>query len=150
MHIVQEQQRRFTVIQRSQMVLTTTHFLATLRGTQKTMAHRDLLPMERNPSAASLPTDLACTTWQAMLGSGARIGMGFIHQQASLTPQDPRLVWSICFVAAPGAPTPTTAVRRCATTARPTLSATASGSVSQRLRRDIAKGLCWNKRLIQQ
>ncbi len=29
-----------------------------------------------------LPTDLACTTWQAMFMSGARIGMGFIHQQA--------------------------------------------------------------------
>ena len=56
MHIALKQQRRFTVIQRNQMVSTTQHFLATLRGTQEIMAHQDLLLMERRLSAASLPT----------------------------------------------------------------------------------------------
>jgi hypothetical protein len=76
MHIAPEQQRRFTVMQHSQLVSTTTHFLKTLRGTAGTQGAKP------TPWAASLPTDLACMTWQAMCGSGARIGMGLIHQQA--------------------------------------------------------------------
>jgi hypothetical protein len=82
MHIAPEQQRRFTVFLDIQVEQTTTHFLATLRGTQETMAHQDLLPMEQKPWAASLPTRWAFTTCQEMFGSGAKIGMGFIHQVA--------------------------------------------------------------------
>ena len=54
----------------------TTHFLATLRGTARMQAAK------LTPWAASLPTRLACMTWQAMFWSGARIGMGLIHQEA--------------------------------------------------------------------
>ena len=126
MHIAPEQQRRFTVIQRSQMVSTTTHFLATLRGTTVTQATKP------TPWAANLPTDLACMTWQAMFMSGAKIGMTVLttpraHLQ---TPQDRRLVLTVCYAAASGATTPATAARRSAAASRPTTSAPAAASVS--------------------
>ena len=121
MPIAPKQQRRFTVMRclqqkGSQMVSTTTHFLATLRGTQETMAHQDLLHMEQKPSAASLPTDLACTTCQAMFGSGARIGIAIrtTPRALFLTPQDPRLELTVCCAAATGATAPSPPARRCA------------------------------------
>ena len=137
MHIALAQQRRFTVFLDLQVEQTTTRFLATLRGTQEIMAHQDLLPMERKPSAASLPTDLACMTWQAMFGSGARIGIALLttpraHLQ---TTQDPRLGRPVCCAAAAGTATPTTAARRSAATTRPAPSTPTSGSVSGGLRR---------------
>ena len=133
MHIAQEQQRRFTVIQRSQLVSTTKRFLATLRGTTVTQAAKPTL------SAASLPTDLACMTWQAMFGSGARIGIAVLttpraHLQ---TPQGPRLVLTVCCAAASGATTPATAARRSATPPRPTTSTNASASASLAIRNYI-------------
>ena len=140
MHIAREQQRRFTVIQHSQLVSTTTHFLTTLRGIQETMAHQDLLPMERKPSAASLPTDLAFTTWQAMFGSGARIGIAVrttprAHLQ---TPQDRRLVLPVCCAAAAGtSASPAAAARRSATKSRPSASTFSTGSVSRGLRKQL-------------
>ena len=136
MHIAPEQQRRFTVSLDIQVEQTTTHFLATLRGTQETMARQDLLPMERRLSAASLPTDLACTTCQAMFMSGAKIGIAVLttpraHLQ---TPQDPRLACTVCCAAAAGSTTPTAAARRSASAARPATSTTAAASVSRGLR----------------
>ncbi len=94
--------------------------------------------MERKPSAASLPTDLACTTCQAMFGSGARIGIAVrtTHRAPLPTPQDPRPVRTICCAAVVGAAPPAAAARRGATAATcPTASSTASGSVSSGLRR---------------
>ena len=95
--------------------------------------------MERRLSAASLPTDLACMTWQAMFGSGARIGMAVLTTpRAHLpTPQDPRLVRTVCGAAATGTSTPTTAARRGATATRPSASAPTSASVSRGLRNSI-------------
>ena len=115
MPIAPKQQRRFTVMRclqqkGSQMVSTTTHLLATLRGTTRMQAAKP------TPSAASLPTDLACTTWQAMLGSGARIGIAVrtTPRALFLTPQGPRLERTVCCAAATGTTTPSTAARRCA------------------------------------
>ena len=126
-------------MQRNQLVSTTTHFLATLRGTQEIMAHQDLLHMERKPWAASLPTDLACTTCQAMFLSGAKIGIAVLttpraHLQ---TPQDPRLARPVCCAAATGASTPASAARRSATATRPAASTSTSASVSRGLRNFI-------------
>ena len=96
--------------------------------------------MEQKRSAASLPTDLACTTWQAMFMSGARIGIAVLttpraHLQ---TPQDPRLVRPVCCAAAAGTSPPTAAARRSASASRPSTSAAStSASVSRGLRSSI-------------
>ena len=116
-------------MQQSQMVSTTTRFLATLRGTAVTQAAKPTL------SAASMPTDLACTTWQAMFGSGARIGIATrttprAHLQ---TPQDPRLARPICCAAAAGSTPPDSALARGAASARTSPTAV-SGSVPSGLR----------------
>ena len=95
--------------------------------------------MERRLSAASMPTDLACMTWQAMFGSGARIGIAVrttprAHLQ---TPQDPRLVRVVCCAAATGTATPTAAVARGASAASRTSPTTLSGSVPSGLRNSL-------------
>ena len=108
MHIAQERRRRSTVIQRSQLVSTTALFLATLRGSIQQQGAKP------TPSAASLPTDLACMTCQAMFGSGARIGMAVITTPRAQrpTPQDPRLEPPVWCAAATGAAAPSGAARR--------------------------------------
>ena len=74
-------------------------------------------------------TGMGCMTWQAMCGSGAGIGMVHIRAARKLTHMVLHQARTVCFGAAVGAATRTTAGRRSATTStRPTGTAT-TGSV---------------------
>ena len=73
-------------------------------------------------------TIMGSTTWRAMCGSGAGIGMGLTRREARPTRVEPRRAPAGCIAAAAGTAAPAAAEWRAATAAARRARTTASGS----------------------